>query len=229
MSGGKRTRRSSTGRPMVSRSGARRGSAGSAARIGGGVILALVVVAIAWFVARTMEQAGKGGPTANAPGGRADAGDAAGYASQGRAAEARQDYDAALDTYREGLRRFPEDAVLLGSYATAITNRSFAVRESRGRLVPLAATSHDRVRAAHEALALLDAAQRARPQASQAPLQKGLLYAAWGLPEDALVELYAAVTRGDRSPEIEQTAGAITLLQMGRGRELDQNGRPASR
>jgi tetratricopeptide (TPR) repeat protein len=214
---------------MVSRGGARRGSAGSAARIGAGVMVALAVVAIGWFAMRAREQAGRGGPTADVPGGRANAGDAAGYASQGRAAEARQDYDAALETYREGLRRFPDDAVLLGSYATAIKNRSFAVRESRGRLVPVAATSHDRVRAAHETLALLDAAQRARPQASQAPLQRGLLYAAWGLPEDALVELYAAVTRGDRSPEIEQTAGAITLLQLGRGSEVDQNGKPASR
>ena len=107
MSGGKRTRRSSTGRPMVSRGGG--GAAAPAPRHGSarGVILALVVVAIAWFVARTMEQAGKGGPTANAPGGRADAGDAAGYARDGRAAEARQDYDAALATLPRGAPALP--------------------------------------------------------------------------------------------------------------------------
>jgi tetratricopeptide (TPR) repeat protein len=216
---------------MVSRSGPRRGSGGTGARLGAGVFVALVVVAALFFIWRAIGERGQGAPATGAPtgGGRPGSGDAATYAREGRAAEARHDDDAALATYREGLRRYPDDAVLLGSYATAIKNRSFAVRPSRGRMVPVAATSHDRVRAAREALALLEAAQRARPAGSQAPLQKGLLYAAWGLPEDALVELYAAVTRGDRSPELEQTAGAITLLQLGRGNEVDQNGMPASR
>ena len=144
------------------------------------------------------------------------------------------DYDTALATYREGLKRFPNDVVLLGSYATAIKNASFAVRPSRGRLVPVARGSHERVAAALEALALLDAAQRAQPNSPQPALQKGLLLASWGLPEDALVELFGAVTKGDRSPELERTATAITLLQLGRGGEvapaaLDQNGSPAIR
>lgn len=228
MSGGRRTRRSSTGRPMVPRGGGRRGDMSPAARIGAGVAVALVVLAAVFFFLRASAPQAPGGP-ARAKSSSSSAADAASYASEARAAEAREDHDAALATYREGLRKFPQDEVLLGSYATAIKNRSFAVRPSRGRMVPVAATSHDRVRAALEAIALLDAAQRARPEGSQAPLQKGLLYAAWGLPEDALAELYGAVTRGDRSPELEQTAGAITLLQMGRGSEVDQKGRPASR
>ncbi len=223
MSGGRRTRRSSTGRPMVPRGGGRRGAPVPGARIAAGVLLALVVVAGGFFAWRAIDERRSGATSARS------GEDAAAFARDGRAAEMRQDHDAALALYREGLARFPDDVVLLGSYATAIKNRSFAVRPSRGRMVPLAATSHDRVRAAQEAIALLDAAERARPAGSQAPLQKGLLYAAWGLPEDALVELYAAVTRGDRSPELERTAGAITLLQLGRGNEVDQNGMPASR
>jgi len=224
MSGGRRTKRSSTGRAMASRGAGehRRGGPGREARIMAGVAAAAVVLAVVFLTLRTMLGGGSGSarPASN---------DAIGYARLGRAAETRHDDDAAGRAYREGLRRFPDDATLLGSYATAVKNRGFAVRLNRGRAVPVAATSHDRVRSAHEALELLAAAQRSRPGMSAPALQKGLLYAAWGLPEDALVELYGAASRGDPSPELEQTAGAITLLQLGRGNELDQKGNPASR
>ncbi len=154
-----------------------------------------------------------------------------------REAEQRGDYDTAFALYRAGLARSPNDVYLVGSYGAATTNASYAVRRNRGRLVPVMPTSLDRVRAAQEALALFDRAQAAAPAMPAPAYQKGLMYAAWGLPEDALVELYAAVLKGDRSPEIDRVAGAITLLQLGRGSELepgqgpapDQNGRPASR
>ncbi len=226
MSGGRRAKRSSTGRAMASRSpDGRRGGPGPRARILAGLIVFFIVAAAVFAWSRFMD----GRAPARTSARSVQASDAAGFARAGRAAETRLDYATALATYRDGLKRFPNDEILLGSYATAIKNASFAVRPSRGRLVPVAANSHERVGAALEAIALLEAAQRARPQASQAPLQKGLLYAAWGLPEDALVELYGAVTRGDRSPELERTATAITLLQMGRGSEVDQKGSPASR
>ena len=151
-------------------------------------------------------------------------------------AEARGDYATAFALYREGIARHPDDVSLLGSYGAATTNRSYAVRMNRGRLVPVMPTSDDRVRAAREALALFDQAQQAAPTMAAPALQKGLLYAAWGLPEDALVELYRAAVLGGPSPEIDRVGGAITLLQLGQGDRLGsavldsvQNGRPASR
>jgi tetratricopeptide (TPR) repeat protein len=194
-----------------------------------GTIVVLLVILGGWGFMRWRVMRDRGPAT----GAVRIARDAAGTARMARAAEERGDLEKALAIYREGVRRFPSDPVLLGSYGTATTNRSFAVRTNRGRLMPLAATSRERTTAAQEALRLLDAAQQANPRLSQPALQKGLLYAAWGLPEDALVELYAAVVRGDRSPALERTAGAITRLQLGRADSLgalpDQNGRPARR
>lgn len=217
MTRSRRTLRSSTGRPR-----GRRGGRGRRALALGATLL----VALALGFGMWRWQGGDGGvPRA--------AGDARAIARQARAAELAGDDPAALALYRAGLARYPRDEVLLGSYATATTNRSFAVRRNRGRIVPVAPTSRDRVDAAREALALLDAAQAADARGGQPALMKGLLYAAWGLPEDALVELYVAVTRGERAPQLERTAGAITLLQLGRADSLgtapDQNGRPASR
>ncbi len=225
MIGGKRRRRSSVGQRMASREpGKRRGGGGFAPKL-----VIVVAVGALVLVAATLVFRGKL-PVPGAPAPPAAAAhDAAGWSRLGREAALRGAHDAALATYRDGLRAFPSDPVLLGSYAKAIKNRSFAVRMSRGRAVPVAATSHERVAAALEALALLDAAQRAQPNSPEPALQKGMLLAAWGLPEDALVELYGAVVRGSRAPELERTAGAITLLQLGRGSELDQNGSPSSR
>lgn len=223
MSGSRRTSRSSTGRAM-----ARRGR-GRGRTVVRAVILLLVVGLVGGGLWQW--QALRRGPAGR--GAIAIGRDAATTASLAREAEDAGDFDRALALYREGVRQFPTDAVLLGSYGTAITRRSFAVTTNRGRPAPVAGGSLERVRAAHEAIRLLDAAQAARPRMSQPALQKGLLYAAWGLPEDALVELYAAVVRGERSPELERTAGAITLLQLGRADSLgaapDQNGRPARR
>jgi hypothetical protein len=182
-------------------------------------LLVAAVVAWSWWRGRGSQDAA----------GEKRADNATGYVRLARAAEGRQDYAGAFALYREGLRHFPDDVFLLGSYGAATTNASYGVRRNRGRLVPVMATSRDRVRAAHEALVLLDRAQAAAPAMSAPALQKGLMLAAWGLPEDALVELYGAVVRGDRSPELERTAGAITLLQLGRADSLGQNGRPASR
>ncbi len=153
---------------------------------------------------------------------------AAEFLARARAAELRQDFEGSFAAYRAGLSRFPEDAVLLGAFATAIQNRSYAVRVNRGRAVPLTPTSRERVAAAREAFALLDASERARPANPNPALHRGLLYAAWGLPEDALVELYRARVLGGTSPEIDRAGGAITLLQLGRGDTLGQNGSPAS-
>lgn len=224
MSGSRRTSRSSTGRAM-----GRRGR-GRALRLvvrGGAVVLLLA--AAAWGFSRWQADRAL---RAGSPGVRI-ARDAAGTARLARAAEEAGDLDRALAIYREGVRRFPGDPVLLGSFGTATISRSYAVERNRGRIVPVTPTSLERVAAAHEALRLLERAQEANPRLAQPALQKGLLYAAWGLPEDALVELYAAVVRGDRSSPLERTAGAITLLQLGRadslGATMDQNGRPARR
>jgi len=223
MSGGRRTARSSTGRAMV------RKSRGRGHLLGRSALAALAAILVGWGVLHW--QAGRHSAGSASP--VRIARDAVGTARLARAAEKRGDLEGALAIYREGVRRFPRDAVLLGSFGTATTNRSFAVHSNRGRLVPVAPTSHARTAAAHEAIRLLDAAQRESPRLSQPALQKGLLYAAWGLPEDALVELYGAVVRGNRSPELERTAGAITQLQLARpdhaGAATTQKGRPARR
>ena len=165
------------------------------------------------------------------------AGDGAGALSaaeahrRAQAAEAAGDREGALAIYREAVRTHPKDPFLLGNYAVAVSNRSFVVRTNRGRTVPLRPTSHDRVGDARAALALLDETERIDPKYAEPALQRGLIDAAWGLPEDALVEFYKAHLLGGRQDVIDRNASAITRLQLGAAAfdSLRQNGRPASR
>jgi len=135
--------------------------------------------------------------------------------AEARQAEERGDFEGAFAAIRDGLRHFPNDPVLLGTLGTATQNQSYAVRTNRGRIVPVTPTSRERVAAAREALALLEASERSRPADPNPALHRGLLLAAWGLPEDALVELFRARVLGGTSPEIDRVGGAITLLQLG--------------
>ena len=137
------------------------------------------------------------------------------YLDLARAAEARGEFEEAFALYAEAVHRYPGQGLLLLSYGAAISNRSFMVRPNRGRLVPLAPTSHARTRAAREALALFDAAERAHPDDGAPALQRGLTCASWGLPEDALMELYRAHLLKGPADEIERVANTITLLQLG--------------
>ena len=162
---------------------------------------------------------------------------AAEYLRVALAAEQAWDYDSAFTLYLEALRRYPNDLALWGSYASALNNRSFVVRPNRGKSVALDATSHERVQDALASLAQFDAMERAAPRYGEAALQRGLLYAAWGLPEDGLAELYRAHVLGGREDKINWAGTMITLLQLGRGDSLEsdrqgrlgQNGNPASR
>jgi len=161
---------------------------------------------------------------------RATAPTVASVLAEARQAEERGDFEGAFAAIRDGLRHFPNDPVLLGTLGTATQNQSYAVRTNRGRIVPVTPTSRERVAAAREALALLEASERSRPADPHPALHRGLLLAAWGLPEDALVELFRARVLGGTSPEIDRVGGAITLLQLGSAADsLGQNGRPASR
>jgi hypothetical protein len=155
--------------------------------------------------------------------------DAAGYVQAALEAEGRDEAAAAFRLYDEGAARFPGDPYMLGSYAAALNNRSYAVRLNRGRLVPVGSTSRRRVADACAALALLEQAEEAHPRLAAPALYKGRLYAAWGFPEDALEEFVAAYARGDRSPELDRSASGVARLQLAPEAPVDQNGSPASR
>jgi tetratricopeptide (TPR) repeat protein len=186
----------------------RKGRRGRAIRGRGWIVLILVLAVLAGL--------GLWSSRLSRPSRPAAAADARGYLAKARAAEGTQDYDTAITIYQEGLARFPRDPLLLGFYGSALKNRSFAVRSNRGRMVPVAPTSLERVHAAEQAIALFDAAERVTPRSPAPALNRGVLYAVWGLPNDALAELYRAAMLGDRSEQLEGTARAITLLQMGR-------------
>ena len=219
MSGSRRSRKKTGTRSTPKAPRRRTGSSWRGLVVGA---LAIVVAAAALWALRPgspNRREGTGSPSRSAEE----------YLRLAQAAESAQDYEAALTLFRESVRDYPREMVLLGSYASALNNRSFLVRSNRGRTFPLAPTSHERVANALASLAMFDAAERAQPQNGEPALQRGLLYAAWGLPEDALAELYRAHLLGGRQDEIDKAGSTITLLQLGHVDTLDQNGRPASR
>lgn len=190
----------------------------SKSRRGGGARLALIIGALAlagaatWFAFARRGAGSNEGPVLGA----------AEALHQAQAAEKRGDYEAAFAIYRDAMRWHPGESVLVGAYAAAVSNRSFSVRPNRGRFVSLSPTSYDRVATALEVLALYDKAERLRPGDGEPALQRGLSYATWGLPEDALLELYKAHTLGGRQKEIDGVGATITLLQLGRGDIVDK-------
>ena len=211
-------KRTPVGKSTVPPAGRARRRRGRRPAVLGGFVAIVLAGAVVFGWLRNREESRETAPTV------------ATVLAQARQAEERGDFEGAFAAIREGLRHFPNDPVLLGTLGTATQNRSYAVRTNRGRVVPVTPTSRERVAAAREALALLEASERSRPADPNPALHRGLLLAAWGLPEDALVELFRARVLGGTSPEIDRVGGAITLLQLGSAADsLAQNGRPASR
>ena len=53
------------------------------------------------------------------------------------------------------------------------------------------------------------------PQLASPYHRRGILYAAWGLSDDALRQLYQARIRGDSTDQLVHTANAIVAIQRG--------------
>ncbi|MEP7027818.1 MAG: hypothetical protein ABI960_04410 [Candidatus Eisenbacteria bacterium] len=111
--------------------------------------------------------------------------------------------------------RAPRDIRILGALATALNNECYATRTLRGRVQPVLATSRERVLYAHEALRACDQVEGVLPTSVAAPHYRGMLYAAWGLPEEAGYALSVAVDRGDATAEARQTREVLKMLHMG--------------
>jgi hypothetical protein len=121
----------------------------------------------------------------------------------------------AYDLLVRGVAQYPGDADVANAFGVAVNNTSYFVRPVRGRLVPVMATSLDRVGAAQAALAAFDRASSGKPYLASPYHYRGNMYAAWGLPDDAIRELYQARMRGDSTASLLRTAQAILAIQRG--------------
>jgi tetratricopeptide (TPR) repeat protein len=133
----------------------------------------------------------------------------------GQAATKRGDLLEAYEILKRGVEQFPNDADIANAFGVTVNNTSYYVRPLRGRLVPVMATSLERVGAAQTALAAYDRASAGKPWLASPFHYRGNLYAAWGLPDDALEQLYQARMRGDSSASLMRTANAIVAIQRG--------------
>jgi hypothetical protein len=134
---------------------------------------------------------------------------------QAEAARSRGELMEAYQILVRAVAQFPGDADVATAFGVSVNNTTYFVRPVRGRQVPVMATSLERVRAAHAALRAYERASAGRPALAAPYHYRGNLYAAWGLPDDALRELYQARVRGDSTASLLRTAAAILALQRG--------------
>lgn len=134
---------------------------------------------------------------------------------QAQAATTRGELLEAYEILQRGVAQFPGDADVANAFGVSVNNTAYFVRPMRGRQVPVMATSLDRVRAAQSALAAYERASAGKPWLASPYHYRGNLYAAWGLPDDALRELYQARVRGDSTASLMRTATAILAIQRG--------------
>lgn len=128
-------------------------------------------------------------------------------------AEQRGDRIGSFELLDRGLERYPSDAEMTRRFCMAANNVCYAVRGMRGRLVPVLPTSRARHAAAQRVLDALDRKERMRSDDPETYYYRGQLYAAWGFPHDALIQLYRAYELGDSSLILKRTASAIVQLE----------------
>lgn len=131
-------------------------------------------------------------------------------------AEQRGDRIATFELLDRGLERYPSDAEMTRRFSMAANNVCYAVRGIRGRMVPVLATSRARHAAAQRVLAALDRWERLQSDDPETYYYRGQLYASWGFPHDALIQLFRAHQLGDSSLSLERTAREIVQLESNR-------------
>jgi tetratricopeptide (TPR) repeat protein len=119
------------------------------------------------------------------------------YLSRGRTAT-NAGYEEAADWFRQGVERYPEHFELRVHLAMALDYGASEGADCRGLSVPLHGISAERVALAREALSEYEKARQLLPNHPEPFARAGNLYTAWGLHEDALIELERAFLLGER-------------------------------